>query len=505
MKEQRKLGAALSYAAQFIQILVSLVYTPIMLRLVGQSEYGLYQMVYSVVSYLNLMSFGFNTSYIRYYSRFKAREDEQGIVTLNGMFLTIFTVFAGIVAVVGAGFVANIEWVLGENLTDAEMSTASVLMILMVVNLALTFPSSVFDCYITSQERFIFQKVLLICQQAMSPVITLPLLMLGYGSVAIIGVTTVLTLVKFLVNVYYCVVKLKMRFRFRGFRFALLKDMAVFSFFIFLNQIIDQINWSVDKFLLGRYLGTAAVAVYGVASTINTLYMHFSTAIVSVFVPKVNALVAKENNDQTLTELFAKVGRIQFFVLAVVLIGFTAIGSPFICLWSGSEYAESYYVALLLILPVTIPLIQNLGLEIQRAKNKHRVRSVVYLCIAVANVLLSMVLIEYLGAVGAALGTAVALLVGNVFFMNWYYHNKIGLDMRYFWKQIVSILPSLLLPCVTAGLLLKFAQINSWAALIASGLLIVGVYCVSVYLWGFNSYERGLVRAVLTRFSKKGS
>lgn len=506
MKEQRKLGAALSYVAQFVQILVNLVYTPIMLRLVGQSEYGLYQMVYSVVSYLNLMSFGFNTSYIRYYSRYKVDGDNQGIASLNGMFLTVFMVFAGAAAVVGGCLVSNIEWVLGEKLTAGEMQTARILMILMVVNLTATFPSSVFDCYITSQERFIFQKVLIIFQQALNPLIALPLLMLGYGSIGMIAVTTALTFLKLGVNVYYCIAKLRMRFCFRGFRFALLRDMGVFSFFIFLNQIIDQVNWSVDKFLLGQFIGTAAVAVYGVASSINTMYMHFSTAICAVFVPKVNALVASQNSEQTLTELFTKVGRVQFLILSLVLIGFTAIGKAFVCLWSGSsEYLQAYYVTLLLILPVTIPLIQNLGIEIQRAKNMHRTRSVVYFFIAIGNILLSIVLIRRFEIVGAAAGTAISLLLGNGLFMNWYYHNRIGLDMVYFWKQILAILPSLLPPCAVAAGIYFFADIHGWMELAMYGALIVAVFCVSVYLWGMNSYEKGLLHTAFRRLTKRGN
>ena len=58
-KNQRKIGVIMSYLAQFIQILTGILYTPIMLRLLGQSEYGLYQLVFSVVSYLSLLSFGF--------------------------------------------------------------------------------------------------------------------------------------------------------------------------------------------------------------------------------------------------------------------------------------------------------------------------------------------------------------------------------------------------------------------------------------------------------------
>ena len=503
MSNQRKLGALLSYIAQFIQIAINLIYTPIMLRLVGQSEYGLYQMVHSVVSYLSLLSFGFNTAYIRYYSRYKVASDTQGIASLNGMFITIFTCIAAVAALAGSMLVVNIEPVLGNNLSVAEMGTARILMILMVINLTLTFPSSVFDCYVTSQERFVFQKLLLILQQALNPVITLPLLLLGYGSVALVSVSTVLTVAKLLINVYYCLAKLHMQISFRGFRFSLLREMGVFTFFIFLNQIIDQINWSVDKFLLGRYIGTASVAVYGLAGTINNMYMHLSTAISGVFAPKINALVVKDNDNWQLTELFTKVGRVQFLILALALVGFVSVGKPFMCLWGGTEYTESYYIALFLIMPITIPLIQNLGIEIQRAKNMHRVRSVVYFFVAVGNVLISIPLIQWLGATGAAMGTAMSLFFGNGLFMNWYYHKRIGLNVVYFWKEILSMVPSLLPSFAVGILIMRFADISGWVELAVCAIAITIVYCGSVYLWGMNAYEKSLIRTIFLKLKKR--
>ena len=100
-RNQRGLGVILSYIAQTIQILSGIIYTPIMLRLLGQSEYGLYQLVFSVVSYMSLLSFGFSGSYIRFYSRMKAKGDENGIGKLNGMFMTIFIFISAICILCG--------------------------------------------------------------------------------------------------------------------------------------------------------------------------------------------------------------------------------------------------------------------------------------------------------------------------------------------------------------------------------------------------------------------
>ena len=120
---QRKIGVILSYGGQFVKILVGLIYTPIMLRLLGQSEYGLYQLVFSVVSYLSLFSLGFGSSYMRFYSRFQVQKDDIGIARLNGMFLIIFSFLSIVCIFCGSVMVNNIEVIFGTGLTVEEYNT----------------------------------------------------------------------------------------------------------------------------------------------------------------------------------------------------------------------------------------------------------------------------------------------------------------------------------------------------------------------------------------------
>lgn len=500
---QRKAGVILSYAGEIVKILVNLVYTPIMLRLLGQSEYGLYQLVYSVVSYLSLLSLGFGSSYLRFYSRYKAQNDEDGVAKLNGMFILIFCSISVICILCGTVMVRNIRTIFGTGLTESEYATAKVLMELLIINLALTFPNSVFNCSITAHEKFLFQKLLILLQNLFSPFLTLPLLIMGYGSIGMVSVTTLLTFVLLISNMFYCFKKLHVRFAFHRLKISLFKEMWVFTFFIFLNQIIDQINWSVDKFLLGRFAGTTAVAVYGVGGQINTLYLQFSSSVSNVFVPKVNRIVAETNDNTELTTLFTKVGRIQFIVLGLILTGFVFFGMPFVNLWAGEGYGASYAVALLLIIPVTVPLIQNLGIEIQRAKNMHKARAVVYLAIAIANVFISIPLIKFFGPEGAALGTAISLFAGNIIFMNWYYHARIGMNMFYFWKEIAKFIPALIAPCVVGIAIMKFVNITGLVKLGVFAVVYAAVYGLSMYFFGMNEEEKQLVMGPIRKILRK--
>lgn len=500
---QLKAGAMLSYISMGLGYAISIIYTPIMLRLLGQSEYGLYNLVASVVAYLGILKFGFGNAYMRYYSRFKVKDDKENIAKLNGMFLLIFSLM-GLIAVLAGVFLAlNSNRIFGSELTLRELEKAQTLMFILVVNLAISFPNIVFTSHITANEQFVFQKILQVIRTIANPFVVLPILLMGYGSVGMVIGTTLLNLSIEIGGIIFCRKRLEMKFIFRGFDFKLMKEMVVFSSFIFINIVVDQINWNVDKFIIGRFNGTVAVAVYGLAAQLNTYYLSMSSAISSVFVPRVHQLVVGDNSDRKLTELFIKIGRIQFILLSLIATGLVFLGKPFISMWAGENYADSYPIALLLIIPVTIPLIQNIGIEVQRAKNMHQFRSWVYLFIAIGNVAISIPLTMNFGGIGAALGTALSLIIGNGILMNWYNHRKVGLNMLIFWKEIAKILPSMLFPIITGIFINKYLNLYNLPVFLASGLIYVFVFTISVWKFGMNKYEKNLISGPIAKITKR--
>jgi len=504
---QKKLGIILQYAQMGLSILISFIYTPIMLSVLGQSEYGIYNLSSSIISYLSLLSLGFGASYIRFYSRYKTSDDSIEIKRLNGLFLITFS-FIGIVAF-GCGLILsnNVSIFFNNTYTARDKSIAKVLMLFMSFNLAVSFPTSVFTAYITSQEKFVFQKLLTIVKTVVGPFLTLPALLMGWGSIGMVVITTVIGLIVDIVNIIFCLSKLDMRFDFTYLDFKLLKEIAGFSIFIAINQLIDQINWATDKVILGKVCSSSAVAFYAIGAQINTYFTQFSTAVSSVFVPQIhrieNSRCDKKTVNQIHTELLTKVGRIQFILLGLILTGFVFFGRYFIYRWAGSEYTTSYFVALLLMIPAVIPLIQNIGIEIQRAKNKHQFRSIAYLFMAVINVGISIFFAKRWGEVGAAIGTTISLVLANGIAMNVFYHKVLKINMIFFWKEIAKLIPALIIP-VACGILLTLFY--SFYSLIDFGIFVMLyaiIYCASMYCLGMNNNEKELVKKTLRRIFRR--
>lgn len=501
---QLKFGSVLTYIQMALKLVVGIAYTPIMLRLLGQSEFGLYNTVSSTISMLSILSLGFNSGYIRYYSGYKAKDDSESINKLNGLFLIVFLIIGVIALICGTYLTQNLRLVFNKGLTDAEYVIARKLMLLLTVNLAISFPMSVFQNIISANEKYIFLKLMAIIKTVLSPLVTLPLLLIGLRSVAMVSVTVAVSV---LIDVFYLIYSkkvLNVKFKFGGFEKGLFKNLFSFTFFIALSIIVDQANNNVGKFLLGRFNGTSAVAKYSIGSDLYIYFTLFSTAISGVFTPRIHRMVNQTNQDKAvqrsqLTKTFTSVGRIQFLVLALIATGLYFFGEVFIYHWAGDGYKESYYVAVCLVFSVFVPLIQNLGVEIQRAMDKHKFRSIAYVIMAVVNIILTIYLCQKLGAVGAAIGTALSFIIMNGLVMNIYYHKRCNIDIISFWKEILHLSAGLICPIVFGLIITSIFKFKSVLGMLFGIIIYTIVYIVSMWFFGMNEYEKNLIRTPLKK------
>ena len=501
---QLRSGSLLTYVQMTLNIIVSIAYTPFMLRILGKSEYGLYSTVASTIAILSVLSLGFGGSYVRYYILYRKEKADDKIARLNGLFLIVFSVIGLIALACGLYLTFHLEMVFKTGLTDAEYHTARILMLLLTANLAVSFPMSVFSNIISAQEQFVFLKATEILRTVVSPLVTLPVLLAGYGSIGMVVITVTISVLVDVLRLIYCFGKLHIRVLFRGFDGAVLKDIAVFSGFIAINMVVDQVNNNLDKLIITRFCGTAATAVYAVGQQLHTYFISFSTAVSSVFTPRIHQLVQDNKDDKArlrtvLTELFVRVGRIQFLILSLVCTGIIFFGKPFIYFWAGPGYDDAYIIVLLLIIPGMVPLTQNLGIEMQRAQNLHKYRSIIYGAMAIGNLAISIWLCRSLGAIG----TAVAVALANGLVMNIFYQRRLNIDVTVFWKNIGRMALGLLPPAACGVLMMLFVNLYRIPMLLGGIIVYTAIYCASVWLLSMNGYEKALVGGMVRKVLRK--
>lgn len=500
---QLKAGAALSYLIIIFNILIGVLYTPLLLRELGQAEYGLYSLAASVIAYLTLLDLGFGNAIVRYTAKYRAEGREQEQWELFGMFVRLYCAVGVVALGIGLALVFNTESLFGATMDGVELGRMRTILILMSLNLAFTFPLSIFGSIITAYENFVFQRVVSLVRIMLNPLVMIILLLVGYKAIALVVVTTIFNLATLLINWWYCRRKLHIKITYGKMRWRPLREIFAYSFWIFLNAIMDKIYWSSGQFILGVYKGAATVAVYAVAIQLQQLYMMFSTAISGVFLPRLTAMVSNNEGTKAISDLFTRTGRMQFSVMAFILTGFILLGRPFITLWAGDDYALAYPITLLLFVPLTVPLIQNMGITILQAQNRMRFRSIVYLIIALLSLAASIIVAPKYGAMGCAVATASALFAGQVVVMNIYYQRCVGIDIVGFWREIgkMSIVP---ISVLFAGYhVIKQFEIVTIQSLITAAALFCIVYIPLFWLLSLNSYERGVITTSLGKIKAR--
>lgn len=492
---QLKAGAALNYVSICLNMVVGLIYTPYMLRMLGQSEYGLYSLAASIIAYLTVLDLGFGNAIVRYTAKFRAEGKQKEQEEMFGMFFILYIGIGVIAMIAGSVLSLNVENMFSRAMTETEVHRTRIMLWLMTFNLAFTFPMSIWGSIMSAYERFVFQRIVSIVRSVLNPVVMILLLVVGYKAVAMVVVTTVFNVATLLVNWWYCKYRLIIKVRFAKFKWGFLKEVSIYSFWIFLNAIMDRIYWSTGQFVLGIYKGSTAIAVYAVAVQLLNMYMLFSTAITGVLLPKITAMVVKGNNEKEISDLFIKVGRIQYIIVVFILSSFIVFGKPFIKLWAGSNYVDSYYVCLFFFIPFTIDLIQNLGISILQARNRLKFRSLLLVFVASSSLLLSVVLAKKYGYYGCAFSTGLGLLIGQGLILNIYYCCKEHIDIPSFWKEILkmSVVPFFV---IIIGLLVTnsslFNNISLFAFVVSCVFFLI-VYGVAFWFLSMNKSERDLV------------
>lgn len=498
MVSQRRTGVVLGYANIIIKNLVNLVYTPMLLSFVGQADYGVYQTSNSFVFSLSLLSFGFSQAYVRFYIQKRARGEDDG--RLNGVYLVLYAVVSAAAFLFGLGFAVSADALFSASFTADEVGLARTVMSVMAASIAVTLFNSVFDAYVLAHEEFRFQQSRQMLTTLATPFCAYALLCAGMGVVGVAVAQLAVNLVLLVLNAIFCLGRLEMRFDVRNFDTGLFRAIAAFSAWIFANQVCDLVNQNVPNVLLGALTSASAVAVFAVAVQIRSVFYSLSTIMSSVFTPKINRIVAESDDNAELTRLMTRVGRYQMVLFCWVYGGFAILGRFFVREWAGEGFADAYWLVLAMTLFLVVPLTQNTGIEIQRAKNMHRPRSVAMLAGAVLNVVITLMASPLIGYWAPAVGYVACIALCNGAFMNWYYQRRVGLDMVHFWRRNLPVMlagAAVTVACLAGS---SLVPVNGWPAFLAWGAAYTALYAAALWLAVLSEGER---RALASRLPLK--
>ena len=502
MTKQFKFGALISYLNVTLNLLISLFFTPFLIKGLGESEYGVYKVVQSFSGHLAVMSFGVATLIVRnlvFFSAADKKEERE-----NFLFFALLATYAlaVIIAVVGAGMFFLIDPVYSSAFTVAELAVAKKLFVLLVINTAVSVIADSYTGVINAHEKFAVSNGMRLTKLILRVALMSLLLLLGKGAFEIVFADLLTSVALWLAALLYGKTALKEKARFHKFDKALIVQCFTFSFAIFGQAIINQVNQNLDNVILGAYMGTSVVTTYSLALTLFTAFNAFVSAIGTLFTPQATKLIAHGAGEEELTSFVIKPGRFQLILAALAVTGFALFGKNFISVWVGEGYIEAYYITLILIVPAIVPLVETVTNSVLDAMLKRLGRTIILLSMCVINIALSIILINYIGFWGAAIGTAVSFVIGDWVLINVYLQKvtKISIPKTFkgiFSKLIFSIalsaavgFPLALLPDTT---LFFFVKVVAFTL----------VYAVITYFIGLKEEERSAVKGFFKKKRKE--
>lgn len=496
-KSQITIGALLSYGAIIFNIVAGLLYTPWMIRTIGDDLYALYTLAMSVIS-LFLVDFGVGASVSKFLSGYYAKGLKDEANRFLGIVFRVFFLISAVIAVVLLTYFFGIDRIYA-NLTDSEIQVFKRLYIIVAIYSVLSFPCTTFNGILLANEEFIALKACNFGLRVLNVLLIVVFLLLD-------GSVYVLVLVHAATNVLACGFKyIWIRKKTTGKADLSCKDRTMtksllgFSAWNTVIMLAQRCIFNIMPTVIAALIGSEEVTVFSLAATLEGYVFTFADAVNGMFMPEISRLIAKDE-EEGLPRLMNRVGRFHVYTIGLLFIGFLLVGKHFVLLWMGEGYELVYTCAVLLIFPSLIDVPQQIAKSALLATDHVKEQAIVFVAMAVCNLVLSLVLIPLLGIVGATLAICISYLLRTLG-LNCLYKRFLGLRLGTYFRNTYSRWILAAIGTIAVGSVVPAVLPSSgWFSLLLQCVIIAGVYCILLVLVGLKKNERKtLIRLIKRR------
>lgn len=469
-----------------VSILVGIFLSPFILHRLGNTVYGAWILVFSVTGYYGLFDLGVRSSIIRYVSTYTATNDMEGLRRLINTALAGYTAIGVITLLVTVLISFNISSVF--KVPADFVITARWLFLIVGASVALGFPAGVFGGILEGLGRFYVVNLTNLAATLLRAAMIVLALTHGYGLLALAIITVAVPFVSSAICAAIVLRVLPLRFGWKYIERSSLREITQYSSVSFILMIAYKLRFKTDELVISAMLSVSAVTFFSIGDRLVDYTMEVVSSLAQIFVPMSGQSDAKGDMDQ-LRRIFVAGNRACALIILPITATLVVLGRSVITVWVGPNYvAAGYPVMLALLIPSTFTLAQAASPRILFGMARHKPLAWITCMEAIANLILSVVLIRPFGVIGDALGTAIPLSCTGLFFLPRHLCRVLNVRVRTFLLE-AYLLPLLLsLPTVVALLLLR-----RWFS--AQNYLQLGLQI----LMGLVPYGIGLTWAIWTR------
>lgn len=486
-----------------LNTVLTIVVSAFIVRIIGRTDYGVYQTVTAFVSYLVLLEFGTSSAMSRNLSLLKKDGTDTEQVNKNVSTVWSLTIILSAVIILFAVvFYLLIGDIYANTLTAEQIIVAKRLFIFAAFNLLCTFLTQTLNGLLIGYENYTFEKTLSLVKLLLRSALIVVWLIIKPNIYAIVIIDATLSFSVFLITLLYCVIKLKSKLVFKYFDKGVFKFTMPLCFAMLLQTIVNSANGNVDKFLISVMLSPEAVSVYAISTMLFTTYSAIGCIPLSMYMPTIADSLKKGVKGEELSECLVKPCRLNAFILGVLAFGILVVGQQFFVIVYGAEFSESWIYAIIVIFPILFNEFNNVIINVIDILNKRQVRSFILMITTVFNIIGSILAIKFWGMLGAAIVTGISYVLQTVI-LNIYYKKKLGINVCKLFKESFNGIFLCLIIAAAVSFPLRYVIGNLYAQFFVCG----GVFCIVFFvlfvLFGANKEEKMILLRIKNKTAKK--
>ena len=397
-------GAAANWVAFAAILAVSFFLTPVLLAKLGTARYDVWCVAEAVLAYVTLLDLGIAVCLVRHVA--KGRHDPDSLSRIASSCLATYAGAALLALVVGV----PIMLMLAPRLT-AKADDALPFLLVMLANVALTLPLSVFASLLDGLERFAAKSLIRIAVLAVRTVA-----ILAVAEDGLLPLALVLLAANLLEHIAFAVCVRRdlpaMRLDLRLVDRATLRLVRTSSVDAFLAMLAGRVSVQTGAIVLGLLLPAGGVTAFATAARLVEYAKTLLRTVTATLTPGVAAMEAAGNADGIRT-LFLGVTRWVLYVALPVNLGLWFFGRAFLTRWVGETVATNATPTLaILALTLTLGVAQSVASRILYGLGRLRL----FARLALVEAALHLVLLAALAVPFGVEGVAVAVAVPNLLF-----------------------------------------------------------------------------------------
>jgi O-antigen/teichoic acid export membrane protein len=487
-----------------LNILISLWFTPYLIRHLGVAVYGLLPLAFALTAYLNIITLSLNNAAGRYLAIDLQNKDT---LSANRTFNTIF--FGNIGAIVLClPIIAAVLFFSPRlfNIPRGQEFFANYLFLAVFATYLLNFFRSSFSVSTWALNRFDLRNIVVALYYILRAGFVVLLFLIFRPSLLHLGTGFLLAACVWLAGDILLWRKLTPQLRIRPALFdrGHLGQLFTMGGWLLINQLGVVLFLKIDLVIANTFLGAKIAGEYGSVLLFSSLIQQLAYNMSMTLTPSLVSKYACGDVDalQRISRLAVKCMGLILALPVGLICGFSR---PLLLLWLGKNFL--HLQPLLIVLTVHLALNMAVrplfGLNI--AYNKVRVPGLASLALGVFNLLLAIALVQGgWGVLGIAMSGALSMTLRNLFFTPLYAAHVQKLPL---FTYLRTLLPLALVNAFLIGAIFclsRLSAIKTWAALAALAAAVSLVYGLITYCFVLRREEKSLLWKLLPLWMRPG-